>query len=109
MLNKDHVYGCASTLTLVVLLLVAVPGHVAAQTHSPGAGQFEQVFGNRGRTDPTFMRPDTARQMPPLPAQSDQNDLQSQGVSESPQNKGVLVQLQRTCWWSGSRGSHRKC
>ena len=20
-----------------------------------------------------------------------------------------LVQLQRTCWWSGSRGSHRKC
>ena len=20
-----------------------------------------------------------------------------------------LVQLQRTCWWSGSKGSHRKC
>jgi hypothetical protein len=21
----------------------------------------------------------------------------------------ALVQLQRTCWWSGSKGSHRKC
>ena len=21
----------------------------------------------------------------------------------------ALVQLQRTCWWSGSRGSHPKC
>ena len=23
--------------------------------------------------------------------------------------RSKLVQLQRTCWWSGSRGSHRKC
>ena len=51
----------ASTATLVVLLSLAGLEHLAAQPHSPTANQFEDVFRNPGRADPTFMRPDDRR------------------------------------------------
>jgi rare lipoprotein A len=95
--TKDRGQSCASTLTLVVLLSFAGLGLSAAQTHSPGASQFENVFRNPGRVDPTFARPDVTRRLPSLPAQSDQSPpaAQTQDRSESPKKNGVLSTLKK--------------
>jgi rare lipoprotein A len=95
--TKDRGQSCASTLTLVVLLSFAGLGLSAAQTHSPGASQFENAFRNPGRVDPTFARPDVTRRLPSLPAQSDQSPPapQAQDRSESPKKNGVLSTLKK--------------
>jgi len=89
MLNKDHMHGCASTLTLVGLLFFAGQGRLEAQTHSPSTSQFETIFKSPGRVDPTFTRPDVTRGLPSLPSHRDESapDLQAQGASESPKKK----------------------
>src|SRR5215207_3325470 len=107
MLTKNHVHSCASTLALAVLLSCAGLGHPAAQTHSPPAGRFEGAFGNRGRVEPTFTRPDVTRRLPSLPNQADESapaprasgippeNSQAQGRSENTQKKGVLSTLKK--------------
>jgi rare lipoprotein A (peptidoglycan hydrolase) len=97
MLNKDHMHGCASTLTLVGLLFFAGQGRLEAQTHSPSTSQFETIFKSPGRVDPTFTRPDVTRGLPSLPSHRDESapDLQAQGASESPKKKGVLSTLKK--------------
>jgi rare lipoprotein A len=72
----------ARTATLAVLLSCAGLGPLAAQTHRPAASQFEDVFRNPGRADPTFTRPDVTRHLP-LPAPSDQSAPTTQAQSAS--------------------------
>src|SRR5215210_4457694 len=46
----------------------------------------------------------------PLPAAAlNQIGSALQTPTDSTSPNTALVQLQRTCWWSGSKGSHRKC
>jgi len=71
--NKEYAYNHTGTLTLAALLSFAGLGHVSAQTHSPQAGRFEQVFGNRGRVDPTFIRPEVISGLPSLPISPDES------------------------------------
>src|SRR5215204_3756082 len=71
--NKGHAYSRTRTLTFAVLLSFAGLGHVSAQTHSPQAGRFEQVFGDQGRVDPTFIRPEVISGLPSLPISPDES------------------------------------
>jgi rare lipoprotein A len=102
MLTKDRVQSCASTLALVVLLSFSGLGHLAAQTHRPPAGHFEDAFGGRHRVEPTFTRPDVTRRLPALPAQPGESapaispeNSQAQSGSEDPKKKGVLSTLKK--------------
>src|SRR5829696_6240335 len=91
--NKGHAYSRTRTLTFAVLLSFAGLGHVSAQTHSPQAGRFEQVFGNRGRVDPTFIRPEVISGLPSLPISPDESAPEqvttaSTNPPEAPETRG---------------------
>src|SRR5215207_1926035 len=91
--NKEYAYNHTGTLTLAALLSFAELGHVSAQTHSPQAGRFEQVFGNRGRVDPTFIRPEVISGLPSLPISPDESAPEqvttaSTNPPEAPETRG---------------------
>ena len=58
MLDKERQYSRAGALMIAILFSLAGPRALLAQTGSPFAGSFDELFPKQGRGAPVFTRPD---------------------------------------------------
>jgi hypothetical protein len=71
--NKDRAYRHTSTLTLATLFSVVGLGELAAQTQSPLARSFNELFANQGTVTPLFARPEVSSRLPALTTLPDES------------------------------------
>lgn len=107
MSNRDRACACAGALTLAVLFSFAGLGPLSAQTQSPLAGSFDELFSNEVRVAPLFTRPDVTSRLPELPPSPDESapattvstsppeSSEAQGGPEGADKKGLASALKK--------------
>jgi len=84
MLNKGCQYRRTVALTVAVLFSFAEFGPLKAQTPSPFAGSFEELFPNPSRAAPVFTRPDVISRLPLLPLSRDDSPQSAPASAQPP-------------------------